>query len=48
MSKNEMIETLKYYTTQLENAEKDANDANMSVDEVTEIIRKNIIDELTK
>lgn len=48
MSKNELIETLKYYTTQLENAEKEANDGNMSVEEVTEIIRKNIIYDLSK
>lgn len=46
MDKNELLETLKYCIEQLENAE--AKDANMATEEVVAIIRKNLIEDLTK
>lgn len=48
MDKNELLETLKYYLEQLENAEAEAKDANMATEEVVAIIRKNLIEDLTK
>lgn len=48
MDKNELLETLKYCIEQLENAEAEAKDANMATEEVVAIIRKNLIDDLTK
>lgn len=48
MDKNEMQETLKYYYVQLENAEAEAKDANMATEEVVAIIRKNLIENLSK
>lgn len=48
MDKNELLETLKYYLEQLEKADEEAKDANMKVEEVVAIIRKNLIEDLTK
>ena len=49
MSKvNEMKEDLKFYLAQLDRVEEDAEKLNMSVDEVLEHIKKNLIEDLTK
>lgn len=48
MTKEEMKETLKYYYEQLEKADEEAKDANMKVEEVVTIIRKNLIEDLSK
>ena len=44
MNKAEMIEDLKYYLAQVENAEKTAKDENLDLDYVLNNIRHGLID----
>lgn len=46
MKRTEIMEVLKYYMTQLENVERDAKDAGMTTEEITENLRKAIIEDL--
>jgi uncharacterized protein (UPF0335 family) len=47
-AQKEMYEDLKYYMAQIERAATDAKNANMDINDVLNIIKKNLIEDLTK